>query len=125
MVTSFNFSQKQHKHPNMAGLDVSLSSTKSEVSERVNEANALMEETVEEFTEEELTWWNATLDKATSTEIDEIVKLYESLHADVNVERNYDSLNPIIMQCIRKYREGSYGRQKADHLLSLAAYRAG
>ena len=109
----------------MAGLDVSLSSTKSEVSERVNEANALMEETVEEFTEEELTWWNATLDKATSTEIDEIVKLYESLHADVNVERNYDSLNPIIMQCIRKYREGSYGRQKADHLLSLAAYRAG
>ena len=108
----------------MAGLDVSLSSSKSEEAERVNEANALMEETVEEFTDEELTWWNATLDEATSNEVDEIVKLYESM-LDVDVECDYNSLNPIIMQeYICKYWEGSYGHQKPDHLL-LATYRAG
>ena len=110
----------------MAGLNVSLSSSKSEETERVNEANALMEETVEEFTDEELTWWNATLAEATSNEVDEIVKLYESIMLDINVECcDYDSLNPIIMQeYICKYWKGSYGRQKPDHLL-LAAYCAG
>ena len=108
----------------MAGLNVSLSSSKSEETERVNEANALMEETVEEFTDEELTWWNVTLDEASSNEVDEIVKLYDSM-LDVDVECDYDSLNPIIMQeYICKYWKGSYGRQKPDHLL-LAAYRAG
>ena len=108
----------------MAGLDVSLSSSKSEETERVNEANALMEETVEEFTDEELTWWNVTLDEASSNEVDEIVKLYDSM-LDVDVECDYDSLNPIIMQeYICKYWKGSYGRQKPDHLL-LAAYCAG
>ena len=107
----------------MAGLDVSPSSSKSEEAERVKEANALMEETVEEFTDEELTWWNATLDGATSNEVDEIVKLYES--ADVDVGCDCDSLNPIIIQeYICKYWKGSYGQQKPDHLL-LAAYRVG
>ena len=107
----------------MAGVDVSLSSSKSEETERVNKANAWMEETVKEFTDEELTWWNATLDEATSNEVGEIVKLYES--ADVDVECDYDSLNPTIMQeYICKYWKESYGRQKPDHLL-LAAYRAG
>ena len=108
----------------MAGLDESLSSSKSEEAERVNEANAWMEETVEEFTDEELTWWTTTLDEAASNEVDEIIKLYDSM-LNVNVECDCDSLNPIIIQeYICKYWKGSYGQQKPDHLL-LAAYRVG
>jgi|SaaInl74LU_5_DNA_1037368.scaffolds.fasta_scaffold03509_4 hypothetical protein len=88
---------------------------------REDKANAWMEERLADYelTEAEMKWWNAALDEATSDDMNEIVKLYESAAGDVC----HKSLNPVIMQCICKYWKGSYGQQKPDQLL-FAAYRA-
>eukprot|EP00984_Skeletonema_dohrnii_P009580 scaffold3660_cov129-Skeletonema_dohrnii-CCMP3373.AAC.14 len=98
----------------MADAYESLSRSRS----REDKANAWMEERLADYelTDAQMKWWNASLDEATSDEIDEIVKLYESA-------AGVKSLNPVMMQYVCKYWTDSYGQQKPDQLL-LAAYRA-
>eukprot|EP00984_Skeletonema_dohrnii_P022210 scaffold11331_cov82-Skeletonema_dohrnii-CCMP3373.AAC.1 len=86
-----------------------------------DKANAWMESLLADYelTDAQKKWWNATLDEATSQDMDQIVKLYESA-----IEICGQSLNPVMMRFVSEYWEGSYGQQKPEQLL-LAAFRSG
>ena len=99
--------------------------TLSQEQEQVEKANAWMELILADYelTDSEKVWWNATLDGATSYDMDQIVKLYESALALGACRR---SLGPTMMRFVGEYWEGSYGRKqkKEPEQLLLAAYRA-
>eukprot|EP00984_Skeletonema_dohrnii_P019708 scaffold9477_cov84-Skeletonema_dohrnii-CCMP3373.AAC.3 len=98
-------------HPNMTTESLS----------QEDKANAWMKSLLADYelTDAQKKWWNATLDEATSHDMDQIVKLYESA-----IEICGQSLNPVMMRFVSEYWEGSYGQQKPEQLL-LAAFRSG